>query len=116
MSEKSKTKGYAIRVEFQTLKEGARAPKVWAEVPRLVVSQIIEMSKSQEVEYVEVVSDGMCLLAAFAPRDVQAVANLIQGRAPRLAEFLREQTDSRLAEEIRILMGETPTEAAAYRK
>lgn len=109
MTSKAKKKGYAIRVDLQTLTDGERAPETWAEVPKPMAAAIASLAESPEVEYVEVIGSGVRLLAAFAPRDVQTLANMIQGRAPALAAILRESTDVRLSDEIRVLLGEPPT-------
>jgi hypothetical protein len=100
---KEKKRGWGVRIQIDGLQEGAKRPESWQELPVLMAKNIQAISEAPEVEYVEV-TNGMLRLASFAPRDTEALANLLQGRYPALEAMLRERKDTRLAQEVRELL------------
>jgi hypothetical protein len=98
-----KKRGWAVKVEIHGLQDGAQRPDSWQELPVLVTKNIQAISEAPEVEYVEV-TNGLLRLASFAPRDTEALANMLQGVCPALAATLRDRKDARLADEVRELL------------
>lgn len=97
---KARAKGYEVRVELSTLPGGIPVPE---RIPGHLMPLLVALSESPDVEYVQVVRNGMHMMGALAPRDAEAVANLIQARAPGVAALLRKSHDAALAAEIRRL-------------
>jgi hypothetical protein len=101
---KSSQKGWAVIVRVDGLQGGRERPERWGDLPALVATSIRALAEVPEVEFVEA-TNGVKVLASFAPRDTEALVAAIQGRYPALAETLRERKDVKLAQELRELLG-----------